>query len=81
MTNPCVGCVQFTRLQQSAAFQAARLLDFRADLMGSANLLLCGKRVNVNSPNAWRTRMDVRESTASAWNSSTNSSKHRVARY
>ncbi|CAL8385336.1 unnamed protein product, partial [Arctogadus glacialis] len=65
---------EFARLQQSAAFQAARSLDFRANMMGSINLMLCGKTVDFNSTNATRPRMDVRETTASVWNSSTNSS-------
>jgi hypothetical protein len=62
-------------LQQSAAFQAARSLDFRANMMGSINLMLCGKTVDFNSTNATRPRIDARETTASVWNSSTNSSK------
>uniref|UniRef100_A0A8C5FV13 ABC transporter domain-containing protein n=1 Tax=Gadus morhua TaxID=8049 RepID=A0A8C5FV13_GADMO len=62
-------------LQQSAAFQAARSLDFRANMMGSINLMLCGKTVDFNSTNATRPRINARETTASVWNSSTNSSK------
>uniref|UniRef100_A0A8C5F8I5 ABC transporter domain-containing protein n=1 Tax=Gadus morhua TaxID=8049 RepID=A0A8C5F8I5_GADMO len=64
----------FARLQQSAAFQAARSLDFRANMMGSINLMLCGKTVDFNSTNATRPRINARETTASVWNSSTNSS-------
>ncbi|XP_010781491.1 ATP-binding cassette sub-family A member 1-like [Notothenia coriiceps] len=39
---------EVARLQSSMIFQAASALDFRADMMGSINMLLCGKQPDVN---------------------------------
>ncbi|XP_063756662.1 phospholipid-transporting ATPase ABCA1-like isoform X2 [Eleginops maclovinus] len=39
---------EVARLQSSMVFQAASALDFRADMMGSVNMLLCGKQPDVN---------------------------------
>ncbi|CAL8327347.1 unnamed protein product [Lota lota] len=65
---------EMARLRGTAAFKAAGSLNFRANMMGSINLILCGKNIDFNSTNATRPRIDVRESSSSVWNSSTNSS-------
>uniref|UniRef100_A0A3B4X364 P-type phospholipid transporter n=1 Tax=Seriola lalandi dorsalis TaxID=1841481 RepID=A0A3B4X364_SERLL len=39
------------RLQNSTIFKAARSLDFQEDMIGSVNMLLCGKQPDFNSTN------------------------------
>ncbi|KAJ8382921.1 hypothetical protein SKAU_G00036990 [Synaphobranchus kaupii] len=41
-----------SKLQNSMLFNAANSLDFRSDMMGSINLMLCGKEPDVNSTNS-----------------------------
>ncbi|XP_037549875.1 phospholipid-transporting ATPase ABCA1-like [Nematolebias whitei] len=40
---------EVVRLQNSAIFKAADSLDFQDDMMGSINMLLCGKKPDINS--------------------------------
>ncbi|XP_028284635.1 ATP-binding cassette sub-family A member 1 isoform X2 [Parambassis ranga] len=42
---------EVSRLQNSMSFKAASSLDFRGDMIGSVNMLLCGKQPNLNSTN------------------------------
>lgn len=39
------------RLQNSIIFKAATSLDFQEDMIGSINMLLCGKQPDFNSTN------------------------------
>ncbi|KAM3857848.1 phospholipid-transporting ATPase ABCA1 [Diretmus argenteus] len=42
---------EMTRLQNSMLFKAASVLDFKQDMVGSINMLLCGKTPDFNSTN------------------------------
>ncbi|XP_053199909.1 phospholipid-transporting ATPase ABCA1-like [Scomber japonicus] len=42
---------EVARLQSSTIFKAASSLDFREDMIGSINMLLCGKKPDFNSTN------------------------------
>ncbi|XP_023276845.1 ATP-binding cassette sub-family A member 1-like isoform X1 [Seriola lalandi dorsalis] len=42
---------EIARLQNSTIFKAARSLDFQEDMIGSVNMLLCGKQPDFNSTN------------------------------
>ncbi|XP_029932419.1 phospholipid-transporting ATPase ABCA1 [Myripristis murdjan] len=42
---------EITKLQNSKAFKAAGLLNFQDDMIGSFNMLLCGKEPDFNSTN------------------------------
>ncbi|XP_058480898.1 phospholipid-transporting ATPase ABCA1-like isoform X2 [Solea solea] len=42
---------EMARLENSEVFQAARSLDFREDMIGSFNMLLCGKQPDFNFTN------------------------------
>ncbi|XP_064201003.1 phospholipid-transporting ATPase ABCA1-like isoform X1 [Anguilla rostrata] len=43
---------EISKLQNSMLLNAANSLDFRSDMIGSINLLLCGKEPNINSTNS-----------------------------
>uniref|UniRef100_A0A7N9AR62 P-type phospholipid transporter n=1 Tax=Mastacembelus armatus TaxID=205130 RepID=A0A7N9AR62_9TELE len=43
--------IQMARLQNSMVFRAAGSLDFQENIIGSINMLLCGKQPDFNSPN------------------------------
>ncbi|XP_047448746.1 phospholipid-transporting ATPase ABCA1-like isoform X2 [Mugil cephalus] len=42
---------EFTRLQNSMSFKAASSLDFQQDVIGSINMLLCGRQADLDSTN------------------------------
>uniref|UniRef100_A0A4W6E1W5 P-type phospholipid transporter n=1 Tax=Lates calcarifer TaxID=8187 RepID=A0A4W6E1W5_LATCA len=46
-----LSCAQVTRLQNSMIFKAASSLNFQEDMIGSVNMLLCGKQPDFNSTN------------------------------
>lgn len=54
-TNALPVIEAFTAFQNSPVLSAARSLDFQRDMIGSVNMLLCGKQPSSNSTNMTRT--------------------------
>lgn len=52
---------EVARLQNSMIFKAAGSLDFQNDMMGSMNMLLCKRRSNVNSTEAYSSSRSSRQ--------------------
>uniref|UniRef100_UPI003AADC61F phospholipid-transporting ATPase ABCA1-like n=1 Tax=Centroberyx gerrardi TaxID=166262 RepID=UPI003AADC61F len=68
---------EMTKLQNSMLFKAAGLLDFQEDMIGSINMLLCGKESDFNSTNVTLSLPTSRQ-TANNESISSNSSKPRA---